>query len=184
MEPTPDPCCRLYPLAEVRPSPLAGAGLFARASIAAGTVVARLGGRVVSDWELHGLFAAAALEPEHPYPEHPYIDSIALTETAHLVLPPRDQQSIGYSNHHCDPTLWWEGPFTLLARRDISADEELTSDYATSTWDPQFVLECACGPSADCRGTVTGNDWRLPELQARYGEHWVPALLSRIASPA
>ncbi|MEU7875338.1 hypothetical protein [Dactylosporangium sp. NPDC049140] len=42
-------------------------------------------------------------------------------------------------------------------------------------------------PEADCflhpdavAGVVTGDDWRRPELQARYGGHWVPALLARI----
>ncbi|AXK34108.1 SET domain-containing protein [Streptomyces armeniacus] len=175
MAPTPDPHCRLHSHAEVRPSPIAGLGLFARAPIAAGTVVARLGGRLVSEQELQDLFTAAALQPDRPY-----IDTIAVTETEHLVLPPRSEQFIGYSNHDCDPNLWWEGPYDLVARRDIPTDEELTSDYATSTWDPQFVLACSCGSPADCRGTVTGNDWQLPELRTRYGNHWVPVLLSRM----
>lgn len=177
MASTPDPLCWLHPHAEVRPSPVAGSGLFANAPIAAGTVVARLGGRLVSHQELQDLFAAAGLDPGRPY-----IDTIAVTETMHLVLPPRNEQSIGYSNHGCDPSLWWEGPYTLLARHSIAPDEELTSDYATSTWDSQFVLACSCGSPTSCRGTVTGNDWKLPELRARYGNHWVPALLSRIAS--
>ncbi|MFD8774455.1 SET domain-containing protein [Streptomyces sp. NPDC059916] len=172
----PDPHCWLHSHAEVRPSPVAGSGLFANAPIAAGTVVARLGGRLVSHQELQGLLAAAVRDPGHPY-----IDTIAVTETMHLVLPPRNEQSIGYGNHGCDPSLWWEGPYTLLARQSIAPDEELTSDYATSTWDPMFALACSCG-SPICRGTVTGNDWQLPELQARYGDHWVPTLLSRIAS--
>ena len=35
-----------------------------------------------------------------------------------------------------------------------------------------------CG-SPLCRGVVTGEDWRRPELQARYGDHWIPALLRK-----
>jgi hypothetical protein len=65
----------------------------------------------------------------------------------------------------------------LVARRDIEAGEEVTSDYATSTG-IDYALTCNCG-AAICRGTITGDDWRLPELQQRYGEHWVPALLRR-----
>ncbi|WP_267900285.1 hypothetical protein [Kribbella turkmenica] len=35
-----------------------------------------------------------------------------------------------------------------------------------------------CG-SALCCGVVTGEDWKRPELQARYGGHWIPALLRK-----
>jgi hypothetical protein len=42
-------------------------------------------------------------------------------------------------------------------------------------------MECACGADL-CRGTVTGDDWRRPELRQRYGDHWIPALLARIRS--
>jgi hypothetical protein len=58
-----------------------------------------------------------------------------------------------------------------VARRDIAAGEELTNDYATSTRQPGFAMACSCG-SARCRGTITGNDWRLPSLRERYGDHW------------
>ncbi|WP_164716087.1 SET domain-containing protein-lysine N-methyltransferase [Streptomyces sp. WAC 06738] len=173
MESAPGPRCLLHPDAEVRPSAIAGTGLAARAPIGAGTVVARLGGRLVPDRELRELLDAARRSGG------PYVDTIAVTRTVHLVLPPRGEQAVGFSNHSCDPTLWWDGPYTLLARRDIHTGEELTSDYATSTWDPAFVLDCACG-APECRGTVTGDDWRLPGLQARYGRHWVPGVLALI----
>jgi len=47
-----EPDCWLHPEVEVRPSPIAGDGLFARAPIQAGTAVSRLGGRVVTWPEL------------------------------------------------------------------------------------------------------------------------------------
>jgi SET domain-containing protein len=168
----PKPDCWLHPDIEVRPSRIAGEGLFARAPIASGTTVSRLGGRLVSSLELRELFAAVAADPERPY-----IDTITVTETRHLVLPPR--RPSGYGNHSCDPNLWWVGPYTLAARRDIATGDEVTNDYATSTGSADFTLDCSCG-SARCRGTVTGDDWRLPELQERYGDHWVPALITRI----
>lgn len=49
------------------------------------------------------------------------------------------------------------------------------------TDDLSFRLVCRCG-APDCRGVVTGADWRRAELQARYGDHWVPVLRDRIAS--
>jgi hypothetical protein len=139
--------------------------LFAGVAIPAGTVVSRLGGRLVSGADLRRLFAD---------PDRSYIDTITVGEDAHLVLPPR--RANGYGNHGCDPNLWWTGPYELAARRDLVPGEELTNDYATSTADPAFTMPCDCR-SPLCRGTVTGDDWQRPALRARYGDHWVPALL-------
>lgn len=164
----PEPDCWLHPDVEVRPSSLAGDGLFARAPILAGTVVSRVGGRVVAWRELRDMLSLAARQPDHPY-----IDSIALTGTLHLVLPPGRPN--GKGNHSCEPNLWWVDAYSLAARRDIDVDEELTNDYATSTASAEFSMDCRCR-SAVCRGVVTGNDWQLAELRQRYGEHWVPAL--------
>lgn len=47
--------------------------------------------------------------------------------------------------------------------RDIAAGEELTIDYAMIE-DDETELECRCG-QVFCRGTITGRDWRRPELQ-------------------
>jgi uncharacterized protein len=166
--PPPAPDCWLHPDLEVGPSPIAGRGLFARAAVPAGTVVSRLGGRLVSGPELASLIAD---------PDQPYVDTIMVSESGHLVLPPRRDN--GYGNHACDPNLWWIGPYELAARRDLAAGEEVTNDYGTSTGDPGFTMACECG-SPLCRHTVTGDDWRRPELRERYGHHWVPALLDRI----
>jgi hypothetical protein len=55
--------------------------------------------------------------------------------------------------HGCDPNLWWADEYTLVARPDIEADAELTSDYATSTGEEGFAMPCRCG-AAVCRGAV------------------------------
>lgn len=166
--PPPEPDCWLHPGVEVRTSPIEGRGLFARAAIPAGTVVSRLGGRLVPDAELRRLIAD---------PDQPYVDSIAAGPGTHLVLPPR--RANGYGNHSCDPNLWWTGAYELSARHDIPAGAELTNDYATSTASPEFRMPCGCG-TARCRGTITGDDWRRADLRSRYGAHWVPALLTLI----
>src|SRR5262245_17355356 len=77
--------------------------------------------RLVSEGELRRMFAD---------PGGAYVDTIALADDAHLVLPAGRPN--GKGNHSCDPNLWWEGPYDLVARRDIAAGEELTNDYATS----------------------------------------------------
>ncbi|WP_203783676.1 SET domain-containing protein-lysine N-methyltransferase [Paractinoplanes rishiriensis] len=128
----------------------------------------------------HHRRTARLVRARGPGPDPPYIDTITVDADRHLVLPPRRPN--GYGNHSCDPNLWWVGPYDLAARRDIAAGEELTNDYATSTAEPGFVLPCACDTPL-CRRTVTGTDWQRPDLQERYGPHWVPALLTRITPP-
>jgi uncharacterized protein len=169
--PMPEPDCWLHPAAEVRSSPIAGAGLFARIPVAAGTAVSRIGGRLVSGPELRRLLHDA----RHSGPG--YVDTITVADDRHLVLPAGQPGAKG--NHSCDPNLWWAAPYTLVARRDIAVGEELTNDYATSTGEEDFRMLCRCG-SALCRSVVTGRDWSRPELQQRYGDHWVPGLLDRI----
>ena len=77
-------------------------------------------------------------------------------------------------NHSCDPNTWWSGDM-IVARRDIAMGEELTIDYSTANADPSFLLACHC-ESYRCRQMVTGDDWRIPELQRRYAGHWAPAV--------
>lgn len=166
--------CWLHAAVVVRPSAIEGRGLFAVEELRAGTIVARLGGRLISDGELERLIADAVRDPDRPY-----VDSIAVDDGTNLLI--SVGQAIHFGNHSCDPNLWHVDPFILAARRDIAASEEMTIDYATQTANPRVRLNCYCG-SSQCRGTVTGDDWRLDELRERYGEHFVPAVLRRIAA--
>jgi hypothetical protein len=171
MWPPPELDCWLHPAVEVRSSPIAGQGLFARTRIPAGTAVSRLGGRLVNGEELGRLLDAVRAAGQG------YVDTITVTDGSHLVLPPG--QPNGKGNHSCDPNLWWAAPYTLVACRDIEVGEEVFNDYATSTGEDGFHMVCQCGAER-CRGLVTGRDWQRPELQQRYGDHWVPGLLHRI----
>jgi uridine kinase len=157
--------CWLHPSVFVGASAISGLGLFARSNLSTGTVISRLGGHLVSTVELRDLLARAS----SPASDMSYVDTITVGPDRHLVLPPGTPN--GKGNHSCDPNLWWSGPYTLVARRDIAAGEELTNDYATSTRWTSFAMACACG-TALCRGTVTGNDWTLRSLHERYGDHW------------
>jgi hypothetical protein len=71
-----------------------------------------------------------------------------------------------FSNHSCEPNIGVQGQIVFVAMRDIAAGEELTHDWAT-TDDDEYEMACNCG-TPSCRGVVTGQDWRRPELQARY----------------
>lgn len=152
----------------VRESAIAGRGLFARSALEEGTVVIRLGGRLVGNDELQRLIDTS---PN-------YVDTLTVFEGAHLVLPAAT--TVHYGNHCCDPNLWHVGPYDIATRRPVRAGEELTIDYGTQTGAPGFSMPCRCDATV-CRGEVTSEDWRIADLQARYADHWVPALEQRIA---
>lgn len=75
-----------------------------------------------------------------------------------------------YVNHSCDPNMWGDH----IARRDIETGEEITTDFALFSAFPNYLLEpCSCG-SKHCRGRVTGDDWKMPELQGLYRGQFTP----------
>lgn len=79
-------------------------------------------------------------------------------------------------NHSCEPNAWYRDNEHLVARRKIVAGEEITYDYAMTEAAPFFSITCECGKSL-CRGTVSGQDYKLPELQERYGTHFMDHIL-------
>ena len=164
----------VHPNVVVKDSAIEGRGLFAKEGLPSGEIVLRLGGRLVSTYELGRLIEQAAADPSHSY-----VDTLTIHEDAHLVLPPGTL--IHFGNHSCDPSLWHVGPYEIATRRAIEIDEELTVDYGTQSGAAGFSMSCDCG-SPLCRGVVSSNDWRLPALQLRYRHHWVPALEARIAA--
>jgi hypothetical protein len=155
----------------VSDSAIAGRGLFTNQSLAPGQVVLRLGGRLVSTAELTRLLDGSSR----------YVDTLTVFEDIHLVLP--SATTLHYGNHSCDPNLWHVGAYEIAARKRIEAGEELTIDYGTQSGAPGFSMTCTCH-ATQCRAVVTSEDWRLPELQARYAGHWVPALEERIRHSA
>ena len=85
-----------------------------------------------------------------------------------------------FINHSCDPNLWMQDEVTLAARRDITAGEEVTMDYAMHFADPNWKMKNLCECSSPlCRKSITGKDWKLKELQDRYGSHFSP-LINRL----
>ena len=144
------------PKVEVRDGSVAGLGVFAREPVAAGEIVAVKAGHIVHRDEVVRLTAE--------------IGDQSLQIHDDLYLSPRtvdevDETSIRI-NHSCNANVGFRGQVLYVAIRDIEVDEELCHDYAMDRTD-DYRLECACG-TLSCRGTVTGEDWRLPEVQARY----------------
>ncbi|WP_119166187.1 SET domain-containing protein [Algihabitans albus] len=157
---------------EKRDSSIEGRGLCARADIAAGEAVAAKGGHVMTRAERDQ--RAETLGPAE----------IQIAE--HLFLGPKTdaerEGSMLHLNHSCAPNLAIEGQIVFVALRDIEAGEELTFDYATGD-DDDWTMACRCG-SPDCRGIVTGRDWRKPELQRRYAGRFAAYLQRKIDGAA
>jgi SET domain-containing protein len=144
------------PKTEVKESVIHGRGLFARAPIAAGEIVAVKGGYVLDRREWGRL--TTTLGPAE----------IQITDEL-VIAPVRAEERDGamlYTNHSCDPNIAIQGQIVLVAMRDIAVGEELTHDWAT-TDDDDFTMACRCG-SPQCRGTITGKDWMRKDLQTKY----------------
>jgi SET domain-containing protein len=158
--------CWLDPRVVARPSPIEGLGLFATGPIARGDVVGIIGGRVIDDVELRRIARSRSK-----------YNSAAIGDGANLLL--QNDEVVTRGNHSCDSNLWMRDAFTLEARRDIAAGDEVTIDYALQTAVPDWEMACHCG-SPYCRKRIRGNDWMRPELQERYRGHFSPFLNRRI----
>ena len=153
------PMSWLSPKTAVRASAIEGRGLFAAEDIPKGEVVAVKGGSIFGRGELERL--AKELGPaEIQIGESLFIGPVRAEDREGAMI---------FSNHSCEPNIGVQGQVVFVALRDVAAGEELTHDWAM-TDDDAYEMDCRCG-AASCRGVVTGQDWRLPELQERYGDH-------------
>jgi hypothetical protein len=82
-------------------------------------------------------------------------------------------------NHSCDPNCGFDGQVVVVTMRPVAAGEQLFFDYAMCDGTPYDEFTCRCG-SERCRGEITGDDWRLPELHRRYEGYFSPYLRRRI----
>jgi hypothetical protein len=152
---------------EVRNRDVAGGkAVFARELIESGEVIAVWSGRLVSAEELDDL------------PEDIRHHTAQVEEGLYLAsLSPHEPPD--YINHSCEPNCGLDGQITIVAMHTIHPGDEVTIDYAMCDGSPYDEFDCACG-SAQCRGRVTGNDWRDPTLWKRYAGHFSPYLQRRI----
>ncbi len=163
------PISYLSPKTEVRRSPIEGRGLFAIADIAKDEIVAVKGGHIITREQLR------ELTPRLGPAEIQIADNL-------FICPGTEEEREGsmiFSNHSCDPNIGVRGQIVFVAMRDIRAGEELTHDWAM-TDDDDSSMGCSCG-APTCRGTITGKDWRRPELQKRYAGYFSAYLLPKIA---
>jgi uncharacterized protein len=159
-----------HPHLIVKPSAIHGQGLFATQPIQAGTSIMIWGGNLYTRQELADIRAGKLKVAEFSY---------SFIEEDLLLAAPPDGMDY-YVNHSCDPHVWMADKVTVVARRDIQVNEEITGDYAVWEADKDYVLApCTCGSSL-CRTRITGNDWMRPELQERYEGHFLPYISERV----
>ena len=82
-------------------------------------------------------------------------------------------------NHSCNPNCGLRGQIALVALRRLEPGEEVCFDYAMSDGTPYDQFECGCG-APQCRGKISGDDWKRRELWKRYSGHFSPYLQLRI----
>jgi hypothetical protein len=155
------------PRLEVRASPVHGEGIFTTAPIAPGETVIVWGGT---------LFTAAQIAAGEALPR----SYTAVSEELFLGHTPEHGTTVDdLINHSCDPAVWMLDEVTLATRRALAPGDEVTIDYAMyldDDWDP-----CACRcRSPLCRGWITRDDWRRPELIERYRGRFSPFINRRI----
>lgn len=149
-----------------------GFGAFATGDIPAGTTIIVYGGRVLTESDFEAL--------------SPYMQNYPYQIEEELFLGPANEDDIGIGerlNHSCEPNAGFQGPIHIVTLRDIQAGEQVTIDYATcvSSSLDAFCMECSCG-SPRCRGTITGQDWKLPEVQSRLLLNLQPFLQRKVAA--
>ena len=152
----------------VRSDTLSGRGVVALEKIHRDEIVAIKAGHIVRADEL------ARINQE--------VGDFALQIDETFYLSPRSLAEVDdmtvFINHSCDPNVGFRGQVVYVALRDIEIGEELCHDYAMERSD-DYALDCHCG-SPLCRQTISGNDWKLPELQARYGHYFSIYLWKKI----
>lgn len=159
------------PKVEKRTSEIQGRGLFAIETVQRGELVAVKGGAIMDA-------AAFAQIQDAVSPAEIQIDD-------DLYIAPRTAAEVEASllclNHCCDPNVGVKGQIAFVAMRSVDPGDELTIDYAMIDGMPSERMECACGVE-HCRKVITGSDWKLPELRARYAgffssyiEAWIAA---------
>ena len=156
----------LNPKCEAREHAEGGCGVFSKRFIPKGELISLWGGTIVRRDEL---------DPSMPR----FTQRVLQIDEDLFILTAEDPEPNDCFNHSCEPNLGFSGQIGLMAMRDVQAGEELCFDYAMSDGGPYDEFECFCG-SPGCRGKVTGNDWKLPQLWEKYDGYFSTYLSKRI----
>lgn len=160
----------MNPKLEVRETGKFGKGVFAKEEIEKDEVLAIFGGYILSAKDETNL-------------SKEYNDSGVQISEDFVLSSGNKKEETDYFNHSCDPNTGFQGQIFLVAIRKIKKDEEITFDYAMvlhkSKGIKTYRIKCLCG-SENCRGCITDNDWKKPELQKKYKGYFQYFLQNKI----
>ncbi len=159
----------MSPKLEVRETEKYGKGVFAKTDIKKDETLALFGGYILS------------LEEEAILPQEHKDSGVQIDDN--FVLSSCGEAELGdYFNHSCDPNAGFSGQIRLVTIKNISAGEEICFDYAMAvahSGDQFYVMDCHCG-SNHCRSKITGEDWKIPELQLKYKGYFQQYIADKI----
>lgn len=157
---------RLSDKVEVRDKSINGKGIFAKEDIKKGEIVFIKGGHILTRDEI---FSTGVINSYFPISDDFFLGATNKEEEETIKL---------YQNHSCNPNVGLYGEITFIAMKDINKDEELTVDYAFID-NEEYSFKCTCG-SENCRGTITGYDWKIKNLQDKYYDYFAQYLKDKI----
>ena len=151
---------------EVRSNSLNGKGIFAKEKIKKGEIVFIKGGHILTR---NQIFSSGVINSYFPISDEYFLGATNKEEEDEIKL---------YQNHSCNPNVGLHGEITFVAMRDIKQGEELTVDYAFID-NEDYSFKCTCN-SENCRGIITGFDWKIKELQDKYYDYFAQYLKDKI----
>jgi len=136
-----------------------GNGVFARQDIKKEELLVMFGGHIIS------------LNEEKKLPAK-YRDTGIQINDNFVLSSLKTTEITDYFNHSCKPNSGIRGQIFLVAMRNIKKGEQVVFDYAMCLSNNKksgffYKKKCLCG-SKKCRRYITGNDWKIPELQKKY----------------
>jgi len=149
-----------------------GQGIFVQESLQAGERLAIFGGHVM-------------LVSEEPMLNGAHSDFGLQIDESFVIGPLFDHQieDTEFFNHSCCPNAGIKGQIFLVAMRDIEPEEEITFDYAMvlhfTKGCLRYEFACSCN-GLECRGRVSDDDWKIPELQIKYDGYFSIFLQEKI----
>jgi len=143
-----------------------GCGVYASEKIYKDELIVLWGGRILMEDEV---------DPDMPN----FTQRILQIEEGLYLETPENLEPSDCFNHSCNPNAGMTGQIGLAAMREIDPGEEICFDYAMCDGSNYDEFDCSCGEET-CRGKVTGSDWSIPELWARYAGYFSPYLQRRI----
>jgi uncharacterized protein len=163
----------LNPRMEVRSSKIHRKGIFAKDYVQKGERVAIIGGDIMLIDEINNLL--------------PHLQHYPMQIEERFVIGPRRARQpdpVDFFNHSCNPNCGFKGQIFLVAMRDICKDEEVVFDYAMTISpsvgsDIVFRMRCRCR-TANCRESITEDDWKLPGLITKYTGYYSQYIQDKI----